>query len=101
MGVPTIGKSKSTLAAVSTADLLMIFHVPLFTKWLKQMTNDGTQVLMIIDAPNNLEQLMSPPRLKEACRHAESLYRKTKKVRVTSDADTDLAYECSEYPMMT
>ena len=97
VGVPTIGKSKGTLAAVSAADLLVIFHVPLFTRWLKQVTDGGTRVLMIIDAPDDLEQLMSPPALKEACRHAEGVYRKARKVRVTSDAGTDLAYECGEY----
>ncbi|MGE5791337.1 MAG: hypothetical protein ACM36B_01510 [Bacteroidota bacterium] len=101
VGVPTIGKCKGTLEAVSAADMLVIFHVPLFTKWLKQVTSGGTRVLMIIDAPDDLEQLMSPPGLKEACRHAESIYRKTRKVRVTSDAGTDLSYECGQYPVMT
>jgi 2,5-dihydroxypyridine 5,6-dioxygenase len=79
----------------------VIFHVPLFTKWLKQVMDGGTRVLMIIDAPDDLEQLMSPPGLKEAMKHAEGLYRATKKVRVTSDAGTDLAYECGQYPVMT
>ena len=101
VGVPTIGKCKGTLEAVSAADMLVIFHVPLFTRWLKQVTTGGTRVLMIIDAPDDLEQLMAPPGLKEACKHAESVYRRTKKVRVTSDAGTDLAYECGEYPVMT
>jgi 2,5-dihydroxypyridine 5,6-dioxygenase len=101
VGVPTIGKCKGTLEAVSAADLLVIFHVPLFTKWLKQVTDGGTRVLMIIDAPDDLEQLMSPPGLKEACKYAEALYRKTRKVSVTSAAGTDVVYECGEYPVMT
>jgi len=66
VGVPTIGKCKGTLEAVSAADLVVIFHVPLFTQWLKQVMDGGTRVLMIIDAPDDLEQLMSPPGLKEA-----------------------------------
>ncbi|MGH8681474.1 MAG: hypothetical protein ACREVS_12820 [Burkholderiales bacterium] len=101
VGVATIGKCKGTLEAVAAADLLVIFHVPLFTKWLKQVTGGGTRVLMIIDAPDDLDQLMSPPGLKEACKHAESLYRETRKVRVTSSAGTDLVYERGEYPVMT
>ena len=101
VGVPTIGRSKGTLEAVSAADMVVIFHVPLFTKWLKQVMDGGTRVLMIIDAPDDLEQLMSPPGLKEACKHAESLYKRTKTVRVTSDVGTDLRYECGEYPVMT
>jgi 2,5-dihydroxypyridine 5,6-dioxygenase len=61
----------------------------------------GARVLMIIDAPDDLEQLMAPRGLKEACKHAESLYKKTKSVRVTSKAGTDLTYQCGGYPVMT
>src|SRR5262249_38867971 len=100
VGVPTIGKSKGTLAAVSAADLLVIFHVPLFTKWLKQVRDAGTRVLMIIDAPDDLEQLMAPAGLKEAVLHAHERLEKTRGVRVVSDAGTDFTYKCGEYPVM-
>ena len=101
VGVPTIGRCKGTLEAVKAADMVVVFHVPLFTKWLKEVMDGGTRVLMIIDAPDELEQLLSPPGLKEACKHAEALYRKTRKARVTSEAGTDLTYLCGEYPVMT
>src|SRR3954467_8420214 len=101
VGVPTIGQCKGTLEAVSAADLVVVFHVPLFTKWLKEVMDGGTRVLMIIDAPDDLEQLMSPAGLKDACKYAESVYKRTKKVRVTSDAGTDLTFACGEYPVMT
>src|SRR5499426_1529958 len=35
VGVPTIGQCKGTLDALCQADLIVIFHVPLFSKWLK------------------------------------------------------------------
>ena len=101
VGVPTIGQCKGTLDAVAKADMIVIFHVPLFSRWLKTVTDGGTRVLMIIDAPDQLAQLMSPPGLKEACKHAEALYRATKQVRVTSAAGTDLSWSCGEYPVMT
>jgi 2,5-dihydroxypyridine 5,6-dioxygenase len=101
VGVPTVGKCKGTLQAVAAADLVVIFHVPLFTKWLKQVMDGGTRVLMIIDAPDDLEQLMSPAGLKEAMKHAEEIYKKTRKVRVVSEAGTDLTYDTGEYPVMT
>jgi 2,5-dihydroxypyridine 5,6-dioxygenase len=101
VGVPTIGQCKGTLEAVSKADMIVIFHVPLFSRWLKTVTDGGTRVLMIIDAPDQLAQLMSPPGLKEACKYAESLYRSTKTARVTSESGTDLTWECGEYPVMT
>ena len=101
VGVPTIGQCKGTLEAVCAADLVVVFHVPLFTRWLKDVMGGGTRVLMIIDAPDDLEQLMAPRGLKEACKHAESLYKKTRSVRVSSKAGTDLTYQCGEYPVMT
>ena len=101
VGVPTIGQCKGTLEAVCAADMVVIFHVPLFSRWLKTVLDGGTRVLMIIDSPDALAQLMSPPGLKEACKYAESIYRKTRTVRVHSDAGTDLTYTCGEYPVMT
>src|SRR5579871_5218825 len=94
VGVPTIGQCKGTLDALCQVDLVVIFHVPLFSRWLKTVMDRGVRVLMIIDAPDDLEQLMAPPGLKEALRHAESRYRATREVRVTSDAGTDLTYRC-------
>lgn len=101
VGVPTIGQCKGTLEAVKAADIIIIFHVPLFTKWLKEVMDTGTRVLMIIDAPDDLEQLMSPPGLKEALHYADERYRATKRVRVTSESGTDFTWECGEYPVMT
>jgi 2,5-dihydroxypyridine 5,6-dioxygenase len=101
VGVPTIGKCKGTLEAVRAADIVVIFHVPLFTKWLKEVMDAGVRVLMIIDAPDDLEQLMSPAGLKEAVKHAEARYAKTREVRIISDAGTDLTYHCGEYPVMS
>jgi len=101
VGVPTIGKCKGTLDAVKAADLIVVFHVPLFTRWLKEVMDGGTRVLMIIDAPDDLEQLMSPPGLKEAMSYAHGRYQKARKARVTSAAGTDFTWECGEYPVMT
>jgi 2,5-dihydroxypyridine 5,6-dioxygenase len=101
VGVPTIGRCKGTLEAVRAADLVVVFHVPLFTKWLKEVMAGGTRVLMIIDAPDDLEQLMAPAGIKAAVQHADRRLAATRKVRVVSQAGTDLAYQCGEYPVMS
>jgi len=101
VGVPTIGRCKGTLEAAKAADIIVIFHVPLFTSWLKDVRAAGTRVLMVIDAPDDLEQLMSPPGLKEAVLYADDLLAKTKHARVTTEAGTDLTYTCGEYPVMS
>ncbi|HEY1721559.1 MAG TPA: 2,5-dihydroxypyridine 5,6-dioxygenase [Magnetospirillaceae bacterium] len=101
VGVPTIGQCKGTLEALKVADLIVIFHVPLFASWLKIVRQAGARVLMIIDAPDDLEQLQSPPGLREAVLYSHDLLAKTKEVRVISDAGTDLRYRCGDYPVMS
>lgn len=101
VGVPTIGQCKGTVEALMHADLIVIFHVPLFTRWLKQVMDVGARVLMIIDAPDDLDQLLSPAGLKDAMKYAEGIYKVTRQVRVTTDAGTDFTYSCGEYPVMT
>ena len=101
VGVPTIGKCKGTLEALMAADMILIFHVPLFSKWLREVQAKGVRVQMVIDAPDDLYQLQSPPGLKEAILHAQDLYRATREMRVTSKAGTDFTYRCGEYPVMS
>ena len=101
VGVATIGKCKGTLEALMAVDMVLIFHVPLFSKWLRDVQAKGVRVQMIFDAPDDLYQLQSPPGLKEAVLHAQSLYQNTREVRVTSPAGTDLTYRCGEYPVMS
>ena len=101
VGVPTIGQCKGTLEAVKAADMIVVYHVPLFTRWLKDVRDGGTRVLMIIDGPDELEQLMSPPGLKDAVLYADQLLAKSRSARVTSDAGTDLVYACGDYPVMS
>jgi 2,5-dihydroxypyridine 5,6-dioxygenase len=100
VGVPTIGQCKGTLAALKQVDMIVIFHVPLFSRWLKEVQDAGVRVLMIIDAPDDLEQLLAPKGLKEALKYAEKRYGATREVRVLSDAGTDFTYRCGEYPTM-
>ncbi len=101
VGVPTIGQCKGTLEAAKAADLIVVFHVPLFTRWLGEVREAGTRVLMIIDAPDDLDQLFAPPGLKAAVLHAHKRLETTRRIRVTSEAGTDLSYECGEYPVMS
>lgn len=100
VGVETVGACKGTIDALGAADLLVCLHIPLFTKWMKVVRNAGTRVLMIIDAPDDLEQLLSPPGLKDAVVHSGRRLEETKVMRVISDAGTDLTVECGEYPTM-
>jgi len=100
VGVATVGAAKGTLEALKSADMLVCFHVPLFTTWLKEVREAGTRVLMVIDHPDDLEQAMAPPGLKEAVIHAGEKLRAAKQMRIVSAAGTDLTMPIGEYPVM-
>jgi 2,5-dihydroxypyridine 5,6-dioxygenase len=100
VGVPTVGHAKGTLEALRAADMLVCLHIPLFTRWLAEVRKGGTRVLMVIDTPDQLAELMSPPGLKDAVIHAGQRLERAREMRVVSDAGTDLTVRCGEYPVM-
>jgi 2,5-dihydroxypyridine 5,6-dioxygenase len=100
VGVETIGACKGTVEALKAADLLVCLHIPLFTRWMKEVRAAGTRVLMIIDAPDDLAELMAPPGLREACLYAGEWLGHARTMRVLNDAGMDLAVRCGEYPVM-
>src|SRR5215470_10499189 len=98
VGVATVGKCKGTVDALKAVDLLVCLHIPLFTRWLGDVRAAGTRVL--IDGPDDLERLLSPPGLKETVLYAEQRLARARTMRVVSDAGTDLTVSCGEYPVM-
>ena len=100
VGVETVGRCKGTLDAVKAADMLVCLHIPLFTRWLKEARDAGTRVLMVIDAPDELAELMAPPGLKEAVIHAGRRLEQAKTMRITRPGGTDLTVRLGEYPTM-
>ena len=63
VGIETVGECKGMVDALKQADLLVAFHVPLFTKWMKEVRAAGTRVAeMAIDlltgrSPGTLQEL--------------------------------------------
>ena len=100
VGEETVGRAKGTIDALSAADMIVCLHLPLFTKWLREVRAGGTRVLAIRDAPDMLDQLMAPAGLKEAVVHAGERLSQVKEMRVVSEAGTDLSVRCGEYPTM-
>src|SRR5438093_3933940 len=100
VGVETVGRCKGTLEAIKTADMLVCLHIPLFTRWLKDARDAGTRVLMVIDGPDELETLMSPPGLKEVAMYAGGRLQRAKTMHITRACGTDLTVQLGEYPTM-
>ena len=101
VGVETVGRCKGTLEAIKSADMLVCLHIPLFTRWLKEARDAGTRVLMVIDGPDELEELMAPPGLKEAVIHADQRLKRARTMRITRPGGTDLTVNLGEYPTMS
>ena len=80
--------------------MLVCLHIPLFTRWLKEARDAGTRVLMVIDAPDELETLMAPAGLKEAVTYAGARLERAKTMRITRPGGTDLTVKLGEYPTM-
>src|SRR6266852_225119 len=76
VGVETVGRCKGTLDA-------------------------GTRVLMVIDGPDELEELTAPPGLKEAVGYADQRLKRAKTMRITRPGGTDLTVSLGEYPTMS
>src|ERR1700693_2277445 len=100
VGVETVGRCKGTLDAIKAADMLICLHIPLFTRWLKDARDAGTRVLMVIDSPGELEELMAPPGLKEAVIEAGRRLELARTMRITRPGGTDLTVKLGEYPTM-
>ncbi|MDE0059725.1 MAG: hypothetical protein OXP07_16525, partial [Defluviicoccus sp.] len=100
VGVATVGACKGTLEALKAADMLVCLHIPLFTKWLKQVRDAGTRVLMVVDHPDDLERTMAPPGLKEAAIHSGKRLEQAETMRMFNDDGMDLTVSLGEYPTM-
>ena len=60
-----VGACKGTVEAIEAADLLVCLHGAFFTGWVQRIREAGTRVVLAVDHPDDLEQLMAPPGLKE------------------------------------
>lgn len=88
-GAETIEQIPSTVQAIEAADLVIVFHISLGAPYMQRARKKGVRFLMIIDAPDELDRLLSPPGLKEALIYTRDLVRNSKELHVSSDAGTN------------
>ncbi len=80
---------KGGIELIEAADLCVVFHIPLGSDWMARGQAAGTRFLMIYDHPDDLERLLSPPGLKEACIYTRDLVHNAREMVVKSAAGTD------------
>lgn len=95
-GGDTLSSSPGALQAIYSADLVLVLHVALGSPWLHEGRRKGGRFLLVIDGPEELKRLMSPPRLKEAVTYARDLTKRSKEMRVTRPAGTDFVAKLGE-----
>jgi 2,5-dihydroxypyridine 5,6-dioxygenase len=88
-GGDTISSLPGALQAVHSADLVLVFHTALGSPWVQEGRAKGVRFLLVIDGPDELKRLMSPPGLKEALIYSRDLIARTKEMRVTRAGGTD------------
>jgi len=100
VGVTPLKGLTPAVDAMKAADMVVALHIPLFSRELREIMQAGTRVLMVIDHPDDLEMLFSPPGLRRAVESAGRRLEAAKEMRVTSEAGTDLRVKLGEYPTM-
>ncbi|MEE2745628.1 MAG: hypothetical protein VX617_01980 [Pseudomonadota bacterium] len=100
VGVETVGACKGGIEALKAADLVLAMHVPLFTKWMKEVRESGTRVLMIVDHPDDLKSQMSTLEVKRATKAITERLSRSKTMHVTSVAGTDFIAEIGDFPSL-
>jgi len=100
VGVDPLRDLAPAIEAMKSADIVIAFTRPLFTKGLREIMKAGTRVLMVIDHPDDLEMLMSGPGIERAVKAAGRRLERAREVRYASDAGTDLTVRTGEYPVM-
>jgi 2,5-dihydroxypyridine 5,6-dioxygenase len=95
-GGDTLLNLPSALQAIDAANLVIVFHISLGSAWMQRARKKGVRFLIVMDGPDELERLMSPPGLKEAVIYTRDLFRRSKELQVTSDAGTDFRCRLGE-----
>lgn len=95
-GGDTLSSLPGAINAINSADLVLVFHTALGSPWLQEGRKNGVRFLLVLDGPDELKRLMSPPGLKDALIYARDLTRNTKEMHITSDAGTDFRVKLGE-----
>lgn len=93
----TISDVEGVFATLKNADLLVTFQVPNFARWARELRTSGTRILAILDAPEELERLMSPPGLKDAVLAAAARWQAAREITLLNKAGTRLVWRRGEF----
>lgn len=100
MNIPFLGvnplEDPGVLAALTKADLVVSFFVGFFATWQPAIRQAGGRILNILDTSRQLLRLQGTAELRKAAKAAEAKVRRAHKVRVMTEAGTDLHWEIDQ-----
>src|SRR2546427_8277031 len=96
VGVTPLKGLTAAVEAMKAADIVVAFHIVLFTKELREIMLAGTRVLMVIDHPDDLERLFPTPALRRAVEAAGQRLSAARGRGISSEAGTGLTVKTGE-----
>lgn len=97
VGADIIGQCKGAMDAIEKADLIVIFHLPIWTTWMGPMLRGGGRILLIEEGPDDLAELMSPDGVKAAAIVARDLLANAKSYRMHRGDGSNLTWESGDF----
>lgn len=97
VGADTLTDIEGVFGMLKHSDLLVTFQVPNFARWSREVRTGGTRILAILDGPEELERLMSPPGLKEAVLAAAARWQAAREITLLNKAGTKLTWTRGEF----
>ncbi len=97
VGEDVISQCKGAMEALMQADLIVVFHIPVWAKWMRNVLQGGGRILLLHDSPDDLLELMTPAGMKEAAKLSEKVLAAGKSFRLFRKEGTDLHWTGGQY----
>lgn len=101
VGKTSLAGNRPAIEALKGADIVIDLMFLLFSPEQIEITDSGTRMLLVLEPVEVLTRMFPDQILRQRVEHAERLLKKARKMRITSPAGTDVAYELGQYPVIT
>src|SRR6185295_2679673 len=101
VGRTSLEGNRPAIDALKKVDIVIDLMGLLFSQEQNELTAAGVRVLLVIEPLNVLKQMFPTVDQRRRVEFAGELLGRSKELRVTSGAGTDIRYGLSQYPVLT
>jgi len=101
VGKTALEGNRPAIDALKRVDIVIDLMGLLFSQEQNELTAAGVRVLLVVEPVNVLMQMFPTADLRRRVEFAGNLLSRSKELRVTSEAGTDIRYGLSQYPVLT